>query len=97
MFSITQQAAAYAGWNQQHQPPPPDSRRPKPKEKIDEEEVTDAKTFISLVEKEHAKMLTEVCMVMISKLSSDDDFLYRNNVEILTEVCLVVVRVVRAC
>jgi len=60
---FAQQAAAYAGWNQQHQPPPPDSRRSKPKEKIDEEEVTDAKTFISLVEKEHAKMLTETTEV----------------------------------
>ena len=65
-FSLLQQAAAYAGWNQQHQPPPPDSRR-KPKDKIDDEEVTDAKTFISLVEKEHAKMLSEVgCFLFAS-------------------------------
>ena len=57
-----QQAAAYAGWNQQHQPPPPETRR---KTKVDEDDVTDAKTFMSLVEKEHAKMLSEVCLVVL--------------------------------
>lgn len=57
---FAQQAAAYAGWNQQHQPPPPETRR---KTKVDEDDVTDAKTFMSLVEKEHAKMLSETAEI----------------------------------
>jgi len=61
---FAQQAAAYAGWNQHHPPPsepPPSSSKKdsKTKEEDEDGEITDEKTFINMVEKEHAKMISE--------------------------------------